>query len=330
MDSYQGKPMRTSKFDRADKPEEWHTAFYYLAEHVRFLTDGSINHKVLYSLVGTKGRYANHPNPVVRRRTAADLSRLVHSKAYAADMRKRFDEDSEVFDAAAQEVCTRIAEAGVVSERDLGEYLARECWPDVLVGLEHERASWRSSLDLARVTHEAALVFGDGLESSSIVELEPALQIAALFRFVSFGYLTVDRARGLLGDTCEFQPIVPDAIQAQQEACLTRFADLGGRSVAGFWVLPKDRPFIIGRYTDSDSVETDMGISRRHASISFVDGVWLFEDFGSKNGSIIERDGSKIEVSSVNGSHARVKLAGGDAIVLAGKSCYRFGAFRAL
>ena len=324
-----GKDTRRSlRFDKEDKPRSWHTAFYYLAEHVKYLTRSKINHKVLYALVGTKGRYANHPNPLVRKSTAAELSRTVHSGAYAEDMRARFEQDGMAFDMAAHEVCQTICDAGGLTENELNRYLTSHCWPDVYRGLKNERAAWRSSLDLTRVSREAALLFESVDDNQFDRAPEPWVQFYAIFRFISFGYIDVNRMRLLLGATGDIPVQIPNEDStAQIGACLVRFADDDNKSVVGFWVLPKDRPFVIGRFTDCDSVETDARISRRHARISCEDRTWVFQDLRSKNGSSIVRGANRIAAFDSQDSPGLVVLADGDYIVLADKSRYWFGSF---
>ena len=51
----------------------WDSAFYRFAETIRDLTCGGCNHKHIYALVGTRGRYINHSNPVVRKRIRAAM-----------------------------------------------------------------------------------------------------------------------------------------------------------------------------------------------------------------------------------------------------------------
>lgn len=93
---------QTRSFDVSGEDRGWHTALYYFAEHIRSLSRGRVNHKVLYSYLGTNGHYINHDNPTIRKRTAAVLSRLVHSRRYVEDFRASYERNPQVFDDAAR------------------------------------------------------------------------------------------------------------------------------------------------------------------------------------------------------------------------------------
>ena len=152
-------PAPLGRFDVEGKPREWHTAFYYLAEHVRAFSDGALNHKALYAYVGTDGRYINHDNPLVRKRTAGALSRIIHSKRYAADMRDRYAQNSLVYDSAAREICGVLVDVAGRSYAEIAEYLMGECWTDVRHGLENEQAESRPDLNLMRIDQEMKALF---------------------------------------------------------------------------------------------------------------------------------------------------------------------------
>jgi len=144
----------TSEFDVEGKPREWHTAFYYLAEHLRTYSGGVVNHKALYAYVGTDGRYINHDNPLVRKRTAGALSRIIHTKRYAADMCGRYVQNSLVFDNAARAVCEILRTAGPHIDAEVAKYLMEACWPDVRHGLENEKSESRPDLNMLRIDQE--------------------------------------------------------------------------------------------------------------------------------------------------------------------------------
>jgi hypothetical protein len=44
---------------------------------------------------------------------------------------------------------------------------------------------------------------------------------------------------------------------------------------------------VIGRHPDCDIVLAGPGVSRRHARLTFRDGVWIVQDLGSTNGTIV-------------------------------------------
>jgi pSer/pThr/pTyr-binding forkhead associated (FHA) protein len=49
---------------------------------------------------------------------------------------------------------------------------------------------------------------------------------------------------------------------------------------------PGARPYLVGREFDCDVLlDADLGVSRRHAQVSFEEGSWWLADLGSKNGT---------------------------------------------
>jgi hypothetical protein len=62
---------------------------------------------------------------------------------------------------------------------------------------------------------------------------------------------------------------------------------------------------LIGRHPRCDLVVSDLSVSRRHAQLTFRDGVWVIQDLASTNGT------------SVNGSRVgRITLHAGDVVSL--------------
>jgi pSer/pThr/pTyr-binding forkhead associated (FHA) protein len=82
-----------------------------------------------------------------------------------------------------------------------------------------------------------------------------------------------------------------------------------GRSSAAPLLLVLDRAegerLILGRDPMCDVVVTDPTVSRRHAQLTFRDGVWVLQDLGSRNGT------------AVNGERVgRMALHSGDILAL--------------
>jgi hypothetical protein len=82
-----------------------------------------------------------------------------------------------------------------------------------------------------------------------------------------------------------------------------------GRSSATPLLLALDRAkgerLIVGRDPACDVVVTDPTVSRRHAQLTFRDGVWVLQDLGSRNGT------------AVNGKRVgRTALQSGDVLAL--------------
>jgi len=336
-----------SQFDVKGKPAAWHTAFYYLAEHVRSLSGGALNHKGFYALVGTEGRYLNHSNPTVRKRTAGALSRLVHTQAYAKDMRKRYQESYSAFALAAHEVCQTIIAAQGYDDERLFAYLRDECWPDVRLGLHNEKLEWRPDMNLVKVDIEISVLFNvlaNGADRQIDVrkatgsavgkaggedERHDASEIvfATLLHVLAFGSFNNAFARSLLD---RYPTELLEESQPNEYgvwgACLAKFVDDARSALVGTWRVGADHPFTIGRYTDCDIVETDAGVSRVHCFVYHMNGRWNFEDRSSRNGSYVEREGRVVYDSKRDGVGLPFPLEHGDTIVLAGRSFYWFGA----
>ena len=54
-------------------------------------------------------------------------------------------------------------------------------------------------------------------------------------------------------------------------------------------VQPRDFPFVIGRSSANDLVILDKEVSRRHALIDRIGGIYFIEDLNSKNGILVNR-----------------------------------------
>ena len=315
-----------SRFDNPDKGREWHTAFYYLAEHLKDLTDKEINHKKLYSFVCTQGSFVNHDNPKIRKDYASVLSKLMHSKGYASEMCLRYLENARVFDEAAQDLCSIITRKKNWTDEELSAYWVHECWPDVWHGLVNEKMEWRGTLDFARIEQEAKYVFGI-LDSrrgqDSMRAMTPVKQLSAMFRFISFGEL--DAPADLdYGKTLERDDEGDRGQNEPASACLVSYEDAECLFAKAMYILPTSRPFTIGRKTDSDAIESNRAIGREHGCVFRCNQVWYYEDRKSVNGSAIIRNGVRTEYRSRD-EFLRVELQPGDIIEIARSSYYRFG-----
>ena len=321
------KQPKSIKPDNPSKPREWFPAFYYLAEHIRVLTNGEINHKDLYAFVGTEGRFINHPNAKIRKALAAALSKLVHSKTYADHMRARYLMNSRVFDDAAAEICGDVFRILEWDDDALRDYWATKCWPDVWRGLVNERMEWRATLDLVRIEQEARYVFGASDEAggdSRAVDMSAVEQLSAMFRFISFGYLDVP-----MGNRPTEDP--EDTLRSKMDedllACLVKSEDPECMIVSNLYPLPMKRPFMIGRLTDSDAIEVNPTVGRRHGCVFCKSGVWYYEDQKSRNGSAILRGEERIKLHDRE-DFSRINLEEGDVIEVAVGSYYRFGMYK--
>ena len=307
----------------------WDSAFYRFAETIRNLTCGGCNHKHIYALVGTRGRYINHTNPIVRKRTAAALSRLMHSSRYAADMRKGYADDSSVFSRAAASLIDMLRNATDLDDAGLFDFVLHTSWPELLRGLESERRAGRE-IDPLRMACESREVVRWGEQQAACGRAPLAELLAACFRTMAFGCLDDRFARTLCSRTPQELQEPPDAgdERAQDGACLIRVGDGGGPCVLGVWCVDADRPFSIGRFSSCDAIEADPVVSRLHCRVFMLDDTWFLEDGGSTHGTRVLRDaggGLACVFDSGEGDGPRTfPLEFGDRIVLAGRSTYWF------
>ena len=307
----------------------WDSAFYRFAETIRDLTCGGCNHKHIYALVGTRGRYINHTNPIVRKRTAAALSRLMHSSRYAADMRKGYADDSSVFSRAAASLIDMLRNATDLDDVGLFDFVLHTSWPELLRGLESERRAGRE-IDPLRMACESREVVRWGEQQAACGRAPLAELLAACFRTMAFGCLDDRFARTLCSRTPQELQEPPDAGdgRAQDGACLIRVGDGGGPCVLGVWCVDADRPFSIGRFSSCDAIEADPVVSRLHCRVFMLDDTWFLEDGGSTHGTRVLRDaggGLACVFDSGEGDGPRTfPLEFGDRIVLAGRSTYWF------
>lgn len=307
----------------------WDSAFYRFAESIRDLTCGGCNHKHIYALVGTRGRYINHTNPIVRKRTAAALSRLMHSSRYAADMRKGYADDSSVFSRAAASLIDMLRNATDLDDAGLFDFVLHTSWPELLRGLESERRAGRE-IDPLRMACESREVVRWGEQQAACGRAPLAELLAACFRTMAFGCLDDRFARTLCSRTPQELQEPPDAgdERARDGACLIRVGDGGGPCVLGVWCVDADRPFSIGRFSSCDAIEADPVVSRLHCRVFMLDDTWFLEDGGSTHGTRVLRDaggGLACVFDSGEGDGPRTfPLEFGDRIVLAGRSTYWF------
>lgn len=339
----------------AEKQRGWYTAFYYLAEHIRMLTNGEINHKQTYSYIGEQAQYINHENPTIRKRTAAALSRIIHSSKYAEEMRERHAKDPTVFAVAADTICNAIRTTSGISSDELYSYLRDIAWPDVRLGLQNERDEGRKELDIARMTNEVDTVLRHDLDSlSHIGSMMPSTSIeretvdlsfaklgvtpprysesflTIMLFLMAYGHLDSDLMREIVdkAPTASFERIEENIPDAVEKVCLVRLGDIRSYSISGIWEIDPDHDWTIGRYTDCSIIENDPAVSRVHCKIYREGNSWMISDEGSTNGTcIISQDGTVLYDSTATGAAPAFPLSSGNRILLTDRSCYWFGAF---
>lgn len=307
----------------------WDSAFYRFAETIRNLTCGGCNHKHIYALVGTRGRYINHSNPVVRKRTAAALSRLMHSSRYAADMQQGYADDSSVFSRAATSLIEMLHETTKLDDAELFDYALHTSWPELLRGLESERRAGRE-VDPLRMACESREVVRWGEQQAACGCAPLAELFAACFRTMAFGCLDDRFARTLCSRTPAESDDSPAACgeRVSKGACLVRTTVGDEPCISGVWCVDADRPFSIGRFSSCDAIEADPVVSRLHCRVFMLGGTWFLEDGGSTHGTRVLR-GEDDALSCVFDSGGEkgpraFPLEFGDRIVLAGRITYWF------
>ena len=308
----------------------WDSAFYRFAEGVRALTGGQVNYKILYAMVGTNGRYVNHVNAIVRKRTAAAFSRLIHSSRYALDFQEAYRADDAVFALAAAELVASLRETTGLDDAALTERLLEMLDEGVVPGLANERSAGRTEVNLARLDCEASSLAG--WCRTSLAEGRSPLEelTASIFHMVAFGHLDERFARMLLVPTpLDASAAAPrHPAPSADAACLIRVADDRTAPLGGAWVVDAGRPFSIGRYADCDAIETDPFVSRLHCRIFHQDGAWYVEDSHSSHGTCVLRgetaEASRTVFDSRTADSPVFGLSFGDRIVLAGRVTYWF------
>ena len=308
----------------AEKRRGWYTAFYYLAEHIRLLTDGSINHKQTYSHVGAKAHYINHDDPSIRKSTAASLSRAIHSSKYAKEMRERHASDPRTFESAADEICSGIIAHSPLTNDELFDHLRLRTWPEILKGLGNEREEGRKEVDLARAAREMDIYLmhdidtitklsgnetargSGGRTNLSFVRygLVPPRQsemlLSSILHVIAYGHMDEELMRRLCDKTptSSFPAVAAEDEGTERRACLVRLGDPNAGSIGGTWDLEPDRAYIIGRYTSCDIIEDALNVSRSHCRIAFDGRSWTVQDLGSTNGTkVTDKDGALIHRS---------------------------------
>ena len=180
--------VRKMKAEASTKDRGWYTAFYCFAESIREFTNGAINYKILYALVGTKGDYVNHENPSVRVSTAPAFSRLIHSRRYVADLAQRLEAEPDVFKNAAQALKTMLMEATSRTPEHIFRFLQHNAREDLEAGLENESVTGRevqmqcAHVELANLFASCEKQLEEQPEVALTRALEGCFQVMALGR----------------------------------------------------------------------------------------------------------------------------------------------------
>lgn len=338
-----------------EKQRGWYTAFYYFAEHIRILTNGAVNHKQTYSYVGENPQYINNDNPTIRKRTAAALSRLMHSSKYAEEMRSQHRDNPGVFADAATILSRSIQEKGSFGTDELYAYFRDVVWSDIEIGLENERDSGRAELNMKQLDLEMTAFMRQDLnsimqltandnspdpraaDSSTLAFARMGVMpprycesiIATILYVMAYGHLDKELMHSLTDKTptMSFEPVKANLPDPTERVCIVRLGNMSSYSVGGIWEIDPEETFTIGRYTDCNAIDADPSISRLHCKIYREEDEWILEDMGSSNGTrVIGKDGELLYDSQVQGSHDKTTIHMGDRILLAKAICFWFGA----
>ena len=162
---------------------------------IRSLSRGAVNYKILYALVGTNGRYVNHSNALVRKRTAAAFSRLIHSSRYADDLRESYHRDDEVFSYAASELVEELRRTSEQDDAAIMDALLGTLMDGVQQGLLNEQLSGRMDVSRMRLRRElgALSAWCHAAKVGGEIPLEEL--VAAIFHLLAFGRLDERFAR---------------------------------------------------------------------------------------------------------------------------------------
>lgn len=340
----------------AEKERGWYTAFYYFAEHVRILTNGAINHKQTYSYVGENAQYINNDNPTIRKRTAAALSRLMHSPKYAVEMRARHAEDPEVFATAASVLTKAIQEHSSLSSDEIYAYFRTVAWPEIELGLENECESGRPGINMRQLNTEMTEFLRQDLNSalhlsatgstpdpraadpSTLAFAKMGMTpprycesiVATILYVMTYGHLDESLMHAITDKTptMSFAPVKVELPETANRVCIVRLGNPSSYSIGGVWEIDPDEPFTIGRYTDCSAIESDPSVSRLHCRIAHDGDGWVLEDMGSTNGTqVMSKGGEILYDSREQGAARRTRIHEGDRILLADNVSFWFGAF---
>jgi len=268
---------------------------------------------------------------MVRRRTAGTLSRIVHTSRYAQDMRNAYMQDAEIFDRASADICEALCTTSGFEGDELREWLVDTCWPDVRHGLVNEAGEWRHELNLHRVDCEMSMLFAscqrlcEEADSPEAAIRQAERAFSAMLYVMAFDHLEATQVRLLVDQGYFGTASFGERLAAEDKPVyLIRFADSSRAVFSGIWRVSKDRPFVIGRYTDCDAFELSEKVSRVHCQVLWKNGVWYLEDLGSRNGSLVHREDARFHVAKADGAADSFRLEFGDAIELPDDSVYSF------
>lgn len=300
----------------------WYTAMFFFLEHMRLLSKGTINHKILFARLSEKGNLINHSNPRIRRSVAASLSRTVHSARYAEALRASCEEDSGLIEEVVDWLYAQLVPL-YPNTAELVVEMGNVVWADVLVGLGNERFGGRA-VDVMRASNEMQLVKSWAELACLDDRARFSLIVSAMLRIMTYGHLDAAKAHQFAGETL-LDEVIPARCSAESAiACLIRVSCKTDR-VSGVWALEPSKTYAVGRYSDCDIFDPDPHVSRRQCVLLCKDNIWYAKNESRSRGlRVLDGDGEVLASVAPSDSEQLVKILPEQVLELSGASQYLF------
>lgn len=301
----------------------WYTAMYFFLEHMRLLSDGAINHKVLFARLSEKGNLINHDNPRIRRSVASSLSRTIHSIHYTAVLESAYQEAPSLFDDVAEWLYSALSPMHP-GDGVLVATVLKVVWADMLIGFGNERLGGRA-VDIVRISNEMELVRSWAEMACLDDKGRFSLIVSAILRIAAFGHLDESKAHRFAGETLvDGEPSYRGRVGVAT-ACVIRLSGETGR-VSGVWALDPSRTYAVGRYSDCDIFDPDPHVSRKHCVLLCQDGSWHAKNESKSHGVrvLAVADGKEVQSVAPSNSDKLVKIRPGRVLELSSSSRYLF------
>ena len=138
------------------KHSSWYSACYAYAEGIRHLTNGGINNKRFYALVGSYASRVTSYERSTRKNAASSVSHALHSSGYVQEIKDRVAAEPNLFANAAKTLCEEIQRAQKFSCESAIAYVRQDLWREILCGLENEAGDGRTDISLKKIESEWA------------------------------------------------------------------------------------------------------------------------------------------------------------------------------
>jgi hypothetical protein len=138
------------------KHSSWYSACYAYAEGIRHLTNGGVNNKRFYALVGSYASRVTSYERSTRKNAASSVSHAMHSSGYVQEIKDRVAAEPQLFANAAKALCEEIQRAKKFSCESAIAYVRQDLWHEILAGLENEVGDGRPDISLKKIESEWA------------------------------------------------------------------------------------------------------------------------------------------------------------------------------